>query len=282
MDKTFWTQLAENEYQIPPGHDLLDLTEELLGYLGSPDSQLRDEIAYRTFYQWINKQEIYDPEILRSMRDILIDNLFVGLRQSHNDEAVLLRSFSALVLSLIIYYDNQKPFLEQEEFDELLDAVLRYFEAEHDLRGYDNQLGWVHAVAHTADLLKFMVRSKKTVDENHEFILQSIANKLIASTDIIFVHDEDERLALTVLEIIRRGEMDFEAIVAILYQFSAWKKHNMPPEFDPKMFATHQNIKHFLRSWYFHITKIETENLPEDYREGLVGVLERTTREYNF
>jgi hypothetical protein len=281
MDKAFWKQLAENEYQVPEGYDLLDLTEELLGYLGSPDPELRDEIAYRTFHQWMNKQKVYTPEILRSIRDILIDNLFVGLRQDDKD-TVLLRSFSALVLSLIVYYDVQDAFLEQDEFDDMLDAVLRYFEAEYDLRGYDPKVGWVHALAHAADLLKFMVRNKKTEDENHEFILQSIANKLLASTDTVFVHDEDERLALAALEIIRRGEMEFEAIVAILHQFEAWKKHNMSPEFDPKLFATHQNIKHFLRSWYFQVTKIETENLPEDYREGLVGFLERATRAYNF
>lgn len=281
MDKAFWTNIAENDYAIPQGHDLIDLTEELLGYLDSPDSELRDDIAYRTFHQWINKLELYEPEVLRSMRDVLMDNLFVGLRQNDTN-TVLLRSFSALVLSLIIHYDNQKPFLEQEEFDIMLDAVLRYFEAEHDLRGYDEKLGWVHAVAHSADLLKFFIRNKRTEDENHEFILQSIANKLMDSTGVIFVHDEDERLALTALEIIRRGEMEFEAIVAILYQFEAWKKHNIGAEFDPKVFATNQNVKNFLRSWYFQVTKIEKDKLPEDYQEGLVGVLERTTRAYNF
>jgi len=281
MDKTFWKNIAENEYAVPQGHDLIDLTEELLGYLGSADSELRDDIAYRTFYQWIFKLELYDPEMLRNIRDVLMDNLFVGLRQDH-ENTVLLRSFSALVLSLIIYYDNQKQFLEQEEFDLMLDAILRYFEGEHDLRGYDQKLGWVHATAHAADLLQLCIRNKKTEDENHEFILQSIANKLLAPTDVIFTHDEDERLALAALEIIRRGEMEFEAIVAILYQFEAWKKHNISDDFDPEVFAMHQNTKNFLRSWYFQVTKIETENLPEDYQEGLVGVLERAMRAYNF
>ena len=281
MDKTFWKSIAENDFKVPDGHDLFDLTEELLVYLGSSDSELRDMIAYQTFYHWINELDLYEPDTLRSLRDILIDNLFVGLRQSNN-EGVLLRSFSALVLSLIVYRDTLKPFLEQDEFDDMLDAVLRYFDGEQDLRGYDDDLGWIHAVAHTADVLKFMVRNKKTVDENHEFILQSITNKLMASTDTILVHDEDERLALTALEIVRRGEMDFEAIVAILHQLEAWKKHNIMQEFDPKVFAVQQNIKHFLRSWYFQVTKINADDLPEDYREGLVGVLERATREYNF
>lgn len=281
MDKAFWKHIAENDYDLPDGRHLLDLTEELLGYLGDTDNELRDIIAFRTLHNWINKQKLYEPTVLRNLRDILIDNLFVGLRQD-NDEAVLLRSFSALVLSLIVFYDTQEPFLEQDEFDDMLDAVLRYFDAEHDLRGYDPKLGWIHALAHSADLLKFIVRNKKTEAENHEFILQSIANKLLTSTDVILVNDEDERLALTALEIVRRGEMEFEAIVAILHQFEAWKRHNITAEFDPKLFATHQNVKHFLRSWYFQVTKIKTDDLPEDYREGLVGVLERATREYNF
>ena len=281
MDKAFWKDIAENEYALPQGHDLIDLTEELLGYLGSPDSELRDDIAYRTFHNWINILELYDPEVLRNIRDVLMDNLFVGVRQD-DENTVLLRSFSALVLSLIIHYDNQKPFLDQEEFDVMLDAVLRYFDAEQDLRGYDAKLGWIHAIAHSADLLKFFIRNKRTEDENHEFILQTIANKLMDPTGVIFVHDEDERLALTALEIIRRGEMEFEAIVAILYQFEAWKKHNIGTEFDRNVFASNQNVKNFLRSWYFQVTKIEAENLPEDYREGLVGVLERTMRAYNF
>jgi len=281
MDKAFWKSIADNDYDLPDGHALLDLTDELLGYLGSPDSELRDEIAYRTLFNWINKKKLYSPDVLRGLRDELMNNLFVGLRDD-SDESVLLRSFSALVLSLIVYYDTNDPFLEQDEFDEMLEGVLRYFEAETDLRGYDPQLGWVHALAHTADLLKFMVRNKKSEDENHEYILQSITNKLMEPTDVIFVHDEDERLALTALAIVRRGEVDFEAIVAILHQLEHWSKHNESDQFQPRIFAAHQNVKHFLRSWYFQVTKIEKENLPEDYQEGLVGVLERTVREYNF
>jgi hypothetical protein len=281
MDKAFWKTIGENEFAVPDGHDLIELTQELLGYLGSPDSELRDDIAYGTLYQWILKLELYDPETLRQMRDALMDNLFVGLRQN-NDNDVLLRSFSALVLSVIIYYDIQKQFLEQEEFDEMLDVVLRYFESETDLLGYDEKLGWIHAVAHTADLLQLCIRNKKTEGENHEFILQSIANKLMAPTDIVFIHDEDERLALAALEIVRRGEMEFEAIVAILHQFESWKKHNIGEDFDPEIFTMQQNAKHFLRSWYFQVTKIKKEDLAEDYQEGLVGVLERATREFNF
>ncbi len=281
MDKAFWHGIAEDDYNVPDGHDLLDLTDELLGYLGETDSELRDVVAYRTLFHWINKKKVYSPEILRSMRDALMNNLFVGLR-NEDDESVLLRSFSALVLSLIIFYDTTDPFLEQDEFDEMLEGILRYFEAEKDMRGHDPELGWVHAIAHTADLLKFMIRNKKSEDENHEYILQSITNKLMEPSDVIFIHDEDERLALTALEIVRRGEIDFEAIVAILHQLEHWKKHNDSKEFDPQIFAAHQNVKHFLRSWYFQITKIEKEKLPEDYQEGLVGVLERTVREYNF
>lgn len=281
MDKAFWKAIADDDYNVPRGYDVQVLTDELLENLANVDTEWRDVIAYRTLFHWINKKQVYTSSMLRDMLDRLMDNAFVGVSQV-GDVAVLRRSFSILVISLIVYHDTTDSFLEQDEFDTLLDAALRYLGAEQDMRGYDPDLGWVHAIAHVADLLKFMIRSKKSVDENHEYILQSITNKLMQPTDVIFVYDEDERLALTALEIVRRGEVDFEAIVAILHQLEHWKNHNDSQAFDAQVFAAHQNVKHFLRSWYFQVTKIETDDLPEDYQHGLVGVLERTVRAYNF
>lgn len=278
MDKTFWKSIADNDYQVPEGYDLLQLTEELLGYLGSPDSELRDDIAYTTFYQWINKHAFYDAELLRQMRDILLDNLMAGIRGS-DPQTTLTRSFSALVLSLIVYRDIHESFLSEEEFDELVDSALRYLEAEQDLRGYEKGIGWIHAIAHTADLLRFIIRNKKTDGENHEYILQAIANKLTSPTEAVFVHDEDERLALTAMEIIKRGETDIEAIVAILFQLESWKKHNTSEQFQAAVHAPYHNIKNFLRSWYFQLTANE---IPEKYQEGLPQILERAVRDYNF
>lgn len=280
MDKAFWRSIAEQGFVVPDGYSLAELTTELLEYLGSTDAELRDGIAYVSFYHWIYKKPQYSLENLRRLRDQLLDNLLVGIHQSDND-GVLLRSFSALVLSLIIYRDNAESFLSEDEIAEIVELATRYLQSEQDLRGYVDNIGWIHALAHTADLLKFLIRNPKTLEEHHEYILQSIANKLTHHTSTILRHDEDERLALTVMEITKRALLEPEAIVAILNQFIEWKAHNQSDEFDATLFATHQNIKNFLRSWYFQLTKPDTQ-LAEAYAGIIPAAVERAVRSYNF
>lgn len=45
-DKAFWTALAQADYAVPDGETVRGLTDELLGFLSSPDDGLRDGIAY--------------------------------------------------------------------------------------------------------------------------------------------------------------------------------------------------------------------------------------------
>ena len=52
MDKEFWASIAKNDYAIPKGHTLAVLTKMLFGYLGSTDSELRDDIAYGIYANW--------------------------------------------------------------------------------------------------------------------------------------------------------------------------------------------------------------------------------------
>ena len=58
MEKEFWVSIAKNDYKIPDGHTLTDLTKTLFGYLGSTDPELRDEIAYIVYANWL-KREMY-------------------------------------------------------------------------------------------------------------------------------------------------------------------------------------------------------------------------------
>ena len=39
--------------------------------------------------------------------------------------------------------------------------ALAYLAAELDLRGIEPRVGWIHATAHTADLLKFLARNPR-------------------------------------------------------------------------------------------------------------------------
>jgi hypothetical protein len=72
----------------------------------------------------------------------LSDNLTKGVGEQGNDLA-LLRSFSLLVLTSIVYEDITYHWLEKSSVKQLLDQALIYLAAEKDLRGvrYGKRLG---------------------------------------------------------------------------------------------------------------------------------------------
>jgi hypothetical protein len=66
------------------------------------------------------------------------DNLRVGSGEVGTD-SVLLRSFSALNLSLLAARDSRRSFLDEDECATFLSTILTYFRDERDLRGFDDE-----------------------------------------------------------------------------------------------------------------------------------------------
>src|SRR5512141_2096901 len=104
MDKAFWTSLAANDYQIPAERTLKNLTEILFSYLSSPDPELRDEIGYIAYANWL-KREMYSSDTVKSHVETLLANLDKGIGETESD-TLFLRAFSILLLAEIIHNDN--------------------------------------------------------------------------------------------------------------------------------------------------------------------------------
>src|SRR5258708_5660524 len=117
MDAAFWQGVVEHDYAVPEGQPLPDLTQELLGWLGSPDPLLRDRYAYPILEHWLHA-DVYTPDDVRRMLAELAANLTRGLGQQETD-AVFLRAFSVLLLAEIVHYDNAHQMLEQDEVRQL-------------------------------------------------------------------------------------------------------------------------------------------------------------------
>ena len=239
-DKTFWHDLAQKGYQPSDPGSVPALSEELDRMLGSPDPELRDEIAYSTLAVWIYQKRLIDSDHLRILTSHWLENLTRGIGESETD-TVYRRSFSALVLSVVVARDNADPFLTTDELRHVENAALDYLKAERDLRGYDPVHGWVHATAHTADLLKFVGRSRLLDAEGPARILDAVSTKL-ASVPVVFTHGEDERLARAVLSIVNRA--DFNQA-----EFSAWTSRVRPAAArhpTEAQLVSAQNLKNFL------------------------------------
>jgi hypothetical protein len=58
-DRDFWRAIANNKYAVPEHESADTLARELGGLLGSPDPELRDDLAYSILLRWV-----YRPNVL--------------------------------------------------------------------------------------------------------------------------------------------------------------------------------------------------------------------------
>jgi Protein of unknown function (DUF2785) len=237
----FWKQIARDKYAVPADTNLGELTAELTDMLASPDPELRDDIAYSTLAAWIYQTRVLDADALRTLVATLLGNLTAGIGERGTDR-IFRRSFSALTLSVVVARDNAAPFLTAEEFQRIEEAALVYLRTEQDLRGYDPEHGWMHSAAHTADVLKFLGRSRFLNSGGQSTLLDAIAQKL-ATVPIVFTHGEDERFARAVISIVNRSDFDRDA-------FSSWTMRTKPGRLGTKPtvaeLAHVQNVKNLL------------------------------------
>lgn len=204
--REFWRAIAKNHYAIPTGQEAFPLARELSGYLGSPDPELRDDLAYSMLAVWINRQKKLSPEELATLLEEWQPNLRLGIGETGTD-SIFKRSFSALCLSSLAERDLKDPFLGEARFRALLKAALTYLGDERDLRGFDAKKGWIHATAHTADLLAALAENKSFTKQDQEQVLKAITRRL-ETADGIFSYGEQDRLANVAAVIASREDFD--------------------------------------------------------------------------
>jgi hypothetical protein len=180
--------------------------------------------------------------------DVLSANLRKGIGQQ-GDDSVLLRSYSALDLSVLAALDQQRPALDDARYRRLVDDAFVYLHDERDLRGFEPRVGWIHATAHTADLLKFLARDPRFTAADQARLFDAAWDKMTSPGTPVFTHAEDERLAAAVLSVVRRPDFEAASLNAWLERFvtlekNVWKK--TPP--DPADLDTSQNARNLLRS----------------------------------
>ncbi len=268
MDRAFWQSILDTDCAVPEGHTVASLTPELLALLGSTDSELRDGVAYIVLATWLARER-YTADEAWAMVQRLASNLSVGLGEQESDH-VFLRSFSALVLAEIVHRDNQGALLDARQAHRLLDEALAYLAAEHDLRGYVPEKGWAHAVAHAADLLWVLARSRHLRADSLERILATIAAKAAPPGAHLYLYNEGQRLARAALGAIGRDLVNIGFLTSWIDHLArpggravgveAFFDGLLPAIADPADLALLRNTTQFLGALQFHLA--HDENLP--------------------
>lgn len=179
------SQFQERDFRGLVGADRARALDRLVEDLRSPDPVVRDETAYRTAKRWI-------PELEPAER------LHLGDRVSEHftSPTVQARAFAPLVLAMIADAGDWRP--------QWWSAFAAWFPAETDLRGYDAELGWLHAVAHGADLLEALSRYP---GQDPCLLAELAVARLLAPTDHLFDAQEDDRLAFALARILSHSDL---------------------------------------------------------------------------
>lgn len=256
-DKVYWREIVEKDYAVPAGAVPADLVRELTRHTGSPDPELRDDFAYMIPTTWIERDQHLSPQILRELLTHWKGNLRKGLGETGTDTA-LLRSFSALHLATLVRVDNEHPYLAAADIQALLDEALAYLAGEKDLRGFEPGKGWIHATAHTADLLAALAASPHLTQPDPKRLLDALTAKLAAAPEA-WVWGEDERLAAVVRSLVTRKDFDAALLNPWLAKFKAdseklWERGS---QVDPVFYARVQNEKQLLRALYVSLDRTE-------------------------
>lgn len=254
-------RIKDNDYNLNEGEMASDYLDLMLKYIGDPDPELRDDLIYLTFAYWIQEKKFFNNEDLCDLLNVLISEnyLFYNIG-SEKDDSILRRSFSVLSINPILCAHLDNPFLDTDMILKIKNSLIRYLKEEKDLRGYDNEKGWMHALAHTSDGFNALLECEGITEEICKEILFSIKGKLLEGS-YLFSAEEDERLVTVIYYNIIEDKLLSDSYIC------SWLKGlNKVLEIEDKIirFKAKVNTKNLIRSLYFrmlHLTNnIEISN----------------------
>jgi uncharacterized membrane protein len=270
-DKAYWRAIAKNDYAVPANESAGALAREVSQLLGSPDPELRDDLAYSILVRWIYRLKVLQTPDLLALTDQWRDNLKIGIGESGTN-SVLKRSFSALCLSLIANREAKQPFLGEQRYHQLIAEAVNYLQAERDLRGYDGTLGWIHANAHTADLLQALAGSTMLTKEEENNILAALAARLSTASQV-YTQGEQDRMAAALLAVIRRPSFDSTSFATWLQRVEEEDKKVWATPLTPESLSRFQNHTYFLQALTVRLA-LEPESASiTEYRTHVLAIL---------
>lgn len=263
--------LAERKFKPDDERIIDELLPTMLAHIGSTDPELRDDLIYVAFIRWSMTYELIPPEKLRETFNTLLDDehLFFNFGETDMD-SIFTRSFSALWLPPILIAHRQNAFLTQKDIKNAHTKLLRFLREEKDRRGFVEDKGWAHAIAHAADALDDLAQCAEiNTDELREML--PVIRETMSMTEFVYAHGEDERMVTPVLAIIQRSLLSIDEIKAWLKSFVAPIQETKAM---PDGVILRANAQNFLQSLYFRLKWT-------DEKSNLLTHIEKTLHEIN-
>lgn len=253
--------------------DVDHLIKEMLEQIGSIDSELRDNLIYTTFVNLIQRDYLNPNQMEYIIKTCLdMNHLFFNIGQA-DDDSVFTRSFSSLVIALILEKDRQDNFLSKDIILNAIESSIIYLQKEEDTRGYVEVKGWAHSIAHGADLL---VESIK-----HPLFDVNLANECLETIGICllkeasYVDDEEERLIFAIEALLDKGIDEVVIEKWILNLSSALSVILNQDGFALPFFRKKTNLCNFMKALYF---RLMYKKVGSTTRKSMEEILEKWHR----
>ncbi|HZE65150.1 MAG TPA: DUF2785 domain-containing protein [Sporichthyaceae bacterium] len=209
VDMAFWDRVVAADHALPADRRPADLAVELVELLGATDPHLRDDLGLGVLSTWVSRG-VYD-DLLPGLGDGLSDRLRAGLGED-GTWSVLRRSFSAAALAAVLERDNVRPRVAPETVLAWGDHGLAWLLAERDLRSHIPGAGRVQAVAHGADLIGALARSRHLGEGGLMVLLDTVADRLLAPAPAAFAGREEDRLAAATMALLHRDAVGLDVL----------------------------------------------------------------------
>ena len=184
---------------------------KLLSCLGHKDPDIRDGVVYEGLSHWLRDQELEEQTI-----KVLFESLVALLNAPNQDKDNYTQPFASLVLAEVVRVDRITPYLTAEQRQQVVDTSTQYMEAITDHRGFDNQEGWRHAVAHTSDIFLQLALNPNISKTQLDQLLSAIVTQVSPANEHSYIHGEPKRLATAFAYIALREEQAEQTIVGAL------------------------------------------------------------------
>ncbi|EAE7732615.1 DUF2785 domain-containing protein [Listeria monocytogenes] len=228
-DSNLFNILKQNNYILPKDPDASnEIIDTMLSYLSSVDSELRDNIAYNIFFEWLVGQDNLTTDQKRRIYNYAVNknNLLFKINIIDSD-AVFQRSFLALIIALLLENNKVHTFLTDNEIRKTLNLLIELLEKEKNTHSFIEEKGWAHCIAHTADALDELIY-QRTISEIDVKKIMTAITFFYKTNPNILTGEEDERLSNILITALFEQKINIEEVKNWLNSLSEAIPNHLP------------------------------------------------------
>ncbi len=252
-----WQALKAANFVVADKNSRNHLALQLMDCLKSPNADVRDAIGYQALFNWLRENALDDITKITIFNKLVDD-----LEHNREDPHGVYLPFAALVLSEVVRADYVKSYLSDSHLQRAVDVASKYLAGTRDYRGFDEEQGWRHSVAHAADFVLHLAVNPRLTKEQLDVLWKALDTQ-IAPIHHFYVFGEPKRLATPVLYIWMAGKHSQEEWETWLDKltdskpFESWKQSYK----STVGLARRHNLNNFLLNLYALIQSTENAQL---------------------